>query len=209
MKKIILAVASTLLVSASFAQVSIDPEVGMNFSTLSTKVGNAKARTNEAAIGLKAGVGVAFDLNKNFYLKPGIYYTQTGETNEMFDIDRKTTLHYLQIPVNLGYQLKLNNGKAGSFIAEAGPYIGLGLAGYTVVETALGDLKTENDFGDDRDEMNPLDWGFNFGLNYVSPWNVYVKGQYGLGLGNLSNANNVTTNNRIWNVAVGYKINLN
>lgn len=209
MKKIFLAAVSALVASSAMAQVSIDPEVGVNFSTLSTKVGNGPVRTNDATPGLRAGVGVSFDLSKNFYLKPGVYYTQTGEASEIFDVDRKTTLHYLQVPVNLGYQLKLNNGKAGSIIAEAGPYVGLGLVGHTVVETSMGDLKTEREFGDDHDEYNPLDWGFNFGLGYVSPWNVYVKGQYGLGLGNVSNTNHTTIHNRVWSVAIGYKINLN
>lgn len=209
MKKIILAISSTLLVSASFAQVSIDPEVGMNFSTLRTKVGDAAAKSNDAKLGLRAGVGFNINLDNGFYLKPGVYYTQTGDQFEILGVETKSTLHYLQVPVNLGYEYKINDGKAGAILAEAGPYIGFALGGQTKIESALGEVKTDKNFGTAVGETNPLDWGFNFGLGYVSPWNVYIKGSYGLGLGNLSNSDNVTINNRVWNVALGYKINLN
>lgn len=209
MKKVILAAAGALLATASFAQVSVDPEVGMNFSNLRTKLGDADATTNDARVGLKAGVGFNINLNKGFYLKPGVYYTQMGDTKEVLNVESTNTLHYLQIPVNLGYQYQFNGGKAGAVFAEAGPYIGYALGGQTKIESSLGEVKTDYNFGTEVNETNPLDWGFNFGLGYETPWNVYIKGQYGLGLGNLSNVDDVKVNNRAWGVSVGYKINLN
>lgn len=63
-------------------------------------------------------------------------------------------------------------------------------------------------FGNKSTENNPFDWGFNFGLGYSTPWGVYVKGSYGLGMGNLSNEKNTEIKNDYWNISLGYRVKL-
>lgn len=207
MKKLALVVVTVLIAQAGFAQVTIDPEAGVNFSNLRTVIGDNDANTQDATVGFSAGVGVNIPLSEALYLKPGIYYERLGSEVEEAGVTSTTHLQYLSVPVNLGYRLPIGN--AGAFFAEAGPYIGYALDGDVTVESAdKDDVTNDIEFGDGSDEINRLDWGFDFGVGYETPWGIYVKGSYGLGLGNLSNVSDVTTNNRNWNVGIGYRINI-
>jgi hypothetical protein len=206
MKKVSILAASLLASTIGFSQVSLDPEVGINFSEVKTKVGDNDASTTDSKTGFRAGVGVNIDLYKGLYLRPGVYYSQLGGKTELLGTTTTSTLHYLEVPVNIGYRYELSP-KVGNVFAEVGPYAGIALSGK--VKTEIGDFETKKDinFGDEANEMKPMDWGFKFGIGYETPWGIYVKGNYGLGLGNLSNLDNVTSTNRAWNVSLGYRIN--
>jgi len=203
MKKLALVLAGTAIASTGFSQVSIDPEVGLNISNVRTKVGDADATTTDSKVGFSVGVGAQFDIKNGLYVKPAIQYHMLGGKTELLGVESSTTLHQLRIPVNLGYEYTFSP-KAGGLFVEAGPYIGYSVAGTNKV----GDLETDVNFGTETTETNPLDWGFNFGLGYTSPWGVYIKGGYGLGLGNMSNVDDVKVTNNQWNAALGYKVKL-
>ncbi len=209
MKKAVLILAAAAVTGTGFSQVSIDPEAGLNIAHLRTKLGNNDATNSDSKIGFSIGAGVTLPVYKGLYVKPGIYYHMLGGTSEgILGVTSETTMHYLRVPVNLGYSLRLSD-KAGAIFAEAGPYIGMGLAGKTKV-TGGSSVSIEKDinFGSKVDEINAFDWGFNFGLGYETPWGIYVKGGYGLGLGNMSNMNNTTLTHNNWNIGVGYRINI-
>lgn len=206
MKKVSILLASVMMSTVGFSQISIDPEVGINFSNIRTKVGDNDATSGDAAIGFKVGAGVNIDLYKGLYLRPGVYYNMFGDKLEVAGVTTTTTLHYLQIPVNLGYRYTFSP-KAGGVFAEVGPYIGYALSGKNKIEGLPGgEVKNDINFGDDATELNPLDFGINFGIGYESPWGVYIKGGYGLGLGNMANVDDIKINNNVWNVSLGYRI---
>lgn len=206
MKKAVLILAAAAVTGTGFSQVSIDPEAGLNIASIRTKLGNNDASNSDSKTGFSVGAGVTLPIYKGLYVKPGISYQMLGGTTEILGVESATTMHYLRVPVNLGYSLKLSD-KAGAIFAEAGPYIGMGLAGKTKV-TGLSNITIEKDitFGSKVDETKAFDWGFNFGLGYETPWGVYIKGCYGLGLGNMSNMNNTTMTHNNWNIGVGYRI---
>lgn len=207
MKKIVLLAATAAIAQTGFSQISIDPEVGVNFSNTRLKMDGADALTGDARTGFSGGVGVNFGLGGDFYLRPGIYYQGMGSTSELLGIETTTSLHYLRIPVNVGYNFNISKS-AGSIFAEVGPYVGYAIAGQSKSELLGVETKSDIDFGSDNDQMNPLDFGVNFGLGYESPWGVYIKGGYGLGLGNMSNVDNVSYTNNHFNVSLGYRIKL-
>lgn len=207
MKKVSILAATLLASTVGFSQISIDPEVGVNFSNIRTKVGDNDAVTADAKAGLRAGIGVNFELYQGLYLRPGVYYNMQGAQSEIAGVKSATTLHYLEVPVNIGYRYTISEN-AGNIFAEAGPYLGYALAGSNKTEILGIEAKTDVEFGDGVAEMNPLDWGFKFGLGYETPWGIYVKGNYGLGLGNGSNVKEVTSTNNTWNVSLGYRIQL-
>lgn len=190
----------------SFAQMSIDPEVGMNFNNIRTKIDGADAVTDDAKVGFSAGAGLKINLADGFYVKPGLNYSLLSSQSEILSITTKSTYHYLQLPVNLGYELALNQGNAGHVFAEAGPYLGYALSGKHKVDSPLGSVEKDIEFGKENNETKPFDWGFKFGIGYETPWNIFVKGGYTLGLGNLSNVDNLKINQRNWNVSIGYRI---
>jgi hypothetical protein len=158
-------------------------------------------------LGIRAGAGVTIGLYKGLYLKPGVYYNMLGGSTENLATKTTTTLNYLEIPVNIGYQYSLSP-KAGKVFAEVGPYVGYAFSGSNKIDIAGVETKSDIDFGDKISEMKPLDYGFKLGIGYETPWGVYVKGNYGMGLGNMSNVDDVTITNNTWNVSVGYRIQL-
>lgn len=208
MKKLALVLVCALVAHVGFAQITIDPQVGLNFAKERTVVGDDDATQSDAAVGFSGGVGVNIPLNSNgLYLKPGLYYQKLGGETKDAGVTTTVNLHYLSVPANLGYRYQIGN--AGSIFAEAGPYAGYAIDGNTEIEGgADGDVKEDISFGDETDEVNRFDWGFDFGIGYETPWGVYVKGGYNLGLGNLSNVEDVTATNRNWNVGIGYRIQL-
>ncbi|MBX9449133.1 MAG: PorT family protein [Taibaiella sp.] len=208
MKKLVLVLASAAIAHTGFSQITIDPEAGANFSTIRTKIGDNDATTSDNATGFNVGVGVNMDLGSGLYVKPGLNYQLLGGKTEVAGVTTTTSMHYLQVPVNLGYRYHFSPD-AGSIFVEAGPYIGYALSGKNKIEgLPTGDIENDITFGSEDAETNPFDWGFNFNLGYETPWGVYVKGGYGLGLGNLSNVADVTNNINRWNVGVGYRIKL-
>ncbi|MBS1737825.1 MAG: PorT family protein [Bacteroidetes bacterium] len=209
MKKVFFALGGILVAHAGFSQITIDPEVGLNFTNQRTVIGSNDAINPDATVSYSAGVGVNIPLTASgLYVKPGVSYQKLGGEVKAEGIKTTTNLHYLSVPVNLGYRYQIGE-KAGALFAEAGPYAGLAIAGNTKIANGeSGKVTNDISFGSATNEVNRFDWGFNFGLGYETPWGVYVKGGYGLGLGNLSNVNDQTVNNRNWNLGLGYRIKL-
>lgn len=208
MKRIALLLTAAIVGHTAFAQVSVDPEVGFNNSIMRTKVGNMDARNSDSKNGLHVGVGVNFNLSNGFYFKPGLYYNELGGELNIIGIKSTTTLRYLSVPLNLGYNMPISDN-IGSIFVEAGPQVAYAVNGQTKVKGLFGGENTSDlNFGSKNNETNPFDWGFNFGLGYTTPWGVYLKGSYGLGMGNLSNVTDTKITNNSWNVSLGYKVKL-
>jgi len=218
MKKIIITIAAVIAAQSMFAQISIAPEVGLNLSSLTIKDENGNSEDLSSKAGLRAGAYVNIPIAKGFFVQPGILYSMKGAQESgsgslmgiTANYTAKMTLNYLEVPLNIGYEYNL--GKAGGIFATAGPYLGYGLSGkskYTVKVTGLPvpDQSDESDinFGSGDDEIKALDFGLNFGAGYKSPFGVYARVQYGLGLSNLSNAGGETSlKNKGWGFSVGY-----
>ncbi|MFT4062230.1 MAG: porin family protein [Edaphocola sp.] len=205
MKKLILVAAGALLGTSSFAQVSINPEFGVNFAKMPYEYGSIN-QPGEAITGLKGGVMIDFGLSKGFFFQPGVMFSIKGNktTYSLLGVTTvtKTTIQNLEIPINLGYRCSF--GKAGSAFATVGPYAGLGMSGKSKAESGGVSIEGDITFGDDAGDVKKLDYGVNFGLGYATPMGIYIRGQYGMGLANLSNVDNATSQNRVWSVSVGY-----
>lgn len=211
MKKVILLLTAVFVGQTGFSQVSIDPEVGINVSKMPTKFGTTTPWTPKSIVGTHVGLGVHLDLHNGIYVKPGIYYNRMGGEMNVLGVTSTTKLNYINIPINLGYNYQISD-KIGALFLEAGPQVGYALSGFTHAKGVLGflgiDKKTDISFGGKKSETNPFDWGFNFGLGYETPWGVYLKGTYGLGMNNISNDVNTEIKNDNWNVSLGYRMKL-
>lgn len=208
MKKIVLLAATAAIAQTGFSQISVDPEVGVTFANTRFKTDGVDAVTGDSKTTFSGGIGVNIGLGGDFYLRPGVYYQGLGSKGDFLGlVNTDMSLHYLRVPVNVGYNFNISKS-AGSIFAEVGPYVGYAIAGQNKTEVAGLEKKTDIDFGSDNTEMNPLDFGVNFGLGYESPWGVYVKGGYGLGLSSLSNDKDVKWTNNNFNISLGYRIKL-
>lgn len=208
MKKLILAASFTAIAAGSTTaqELTFAPEVGINLSNVSGDVSNTDMK-----IGLKVGGVVNIPAGGGFYLQPGLFFHQKGfkTSSEMLGIKATSTtnFNYLELPVNVLYRVDLGN--AGGIFASAGMYAAYAVSGKVKGEVAGIEASEKVDFGSGADEMKPFDWGANFGLGYETPWGVYVRGQYGLGLGNLSNVDDFSVKNNSIQISVGYLIGRN
>lgn len=208
MKKLILAASFTAIAAGSTTaqELTFGPEVGINLSNVSGDLPNTDMK-----IGLKAGAVANIPAGGGFYLQPGLFFHQKGfkTSSEILGIKATGTvnLNYIELPVNVLYRVDLGN--AGGIFASAGMYAAYAISGKTKSEAAGLKDNEKIDFGSGVGETKPFDWGANFGLGYETPWGVYVRGQYGLGLGNLSNVDDFSVKNNSIQVSVGYLIGRN
>lgn len=218
MKKIILTIATAFIAQNMFAQISIAPEAGINLSGISIKDEDGNSQDISSKVGARLGAYVNVRIAKGFFIQPGLLYSMKGGRESgtesllgiTVDYEMKMNLNYLEVPLNIGYDYDL--GKAGGIFVTAGPYLGYGLSGkykYTVSVSGVSvpDQSGEDDinFGSKENEVKALDFGLNFGAGYRTPFGVYGRIQYGLGMTNLSNGNSdASFKNKGWAFTVGY-----
>ena len=208
-----LIILASLTFSAS-AQVNIGIKVGGNLSDIHQDYKDSDwEMPTKMKVGFHIGLTSDIPINDMFSLQPGLLFSVKGcnydldELIEDFDIPVKadgvevdgfmrTSLNYIEIPLNLAF-------KANDLQIFAGPYVAMGISGkhksdFTVsfmgqsedseeeitLKPAFGEVNYD-DLGEDEDAFSALDYGLNFGLGYtVGP--ILIQGGYSLGLGNIT-----------------------
>lgn len=210
----------SLVTTEMKAQVSIAPEAGVYNSATNYESNTGNTLDKKSKIAPRAGVNLNFHLYKRFFIQTGLFYYMSGsklsETNSFLGTTTgfasDITIHNLQIPVSLGYDYPL--GKAGSLFATAGPYIGMGIKGKSTTDNYSNDnytgtSNTNYTFGGKAaDNMKRFDLGFNFSVGYKTPFGVFVRGQYGLGVTQLSNNATTSIRNAGFSGTIGYEFKL-
>jgi len=232
MKKMIflLAIGCAAFAQAN-AQVTVGPELGLNFSSLSTRV-NGINGDNGTRVGLKVGGAVDFAITPNISIQTGLYYdamgaherTSTSTVNEagvgtVHDVKNDYRIDYLQIPANFVY--KFGNPNYGQFFLGAGPYLAFALGGrvansdVTTVHHANGTVtstSTNTDYSlrignnANTDDVKGVDAGLNFNLGYEFAMGLFVRGNAGIGLVNImpGGDDNNYMHNGSFTLSVGY-----
>ena len=190
MKKLFfIGILSVLSLCATFAQVRFGVTAGLNASSFTGDVSDAKFKA-----GFQAGVLADLGISENFSIIPELLFSQRGYKYDMGSESVSTTLNYLQLPVNIA--VKFDVGYGSKLFIFGGPYIGYGISA------------NEVKFGSNNDEIKPLDFGVNVGLGYQFE-RVFFKLQFNPGLTNMMNentGNNVTKNTNVA-VTAGYFFN--
>ncbi len=192
MKKTVLSFLFLAAVSsASFAQVSFGPKLGLGISNLKdTKTSSGSANTYTAILTPVVGVVLNAQITDNFAIRPELLYLQRGGKA---DLGSGTTLRqrvsYVELPINLVGGFQAGPGKLEAFI---GPSFGLALGGKYKVEgdgvDISGSIKAkkmpENTAGSTDIYVNPLNVSLNFGLDYKFDNGLLIQVGYNLGLSN-------------------------
>lgn len=217
MKNLFLAAAICSSLAAN-AQVSIAPEVGLNYTQLSSTAGNTEFQ-NTSLISPRLGLNFNLPLfnSSAVYLQPGLFYSGKGGRYEYatdiagsrFEGDYTFRINYIEIPVQLMVDFDL--GSLGGIFIGAGPYVAYGLSGTQKGETRLnGTLlaaaSDDVDFGSNAGQINNLDYGASFGAGYRFAFGLYARLQAGIGLANIQNEANTSRYNRGATLSVGYNI---
>ncbi len=153
--KYLLLVAFVAINAQLFAQVSINPKVGVNVSALDAKL---RDMTTEARAGWNIGADLRVG-NGFIFLNPGLhYYNYTAALYKEFDdpdIFRnqdETTIQALKLPVNIGVRLTGQGGLIDLY-AKGG-----------IVPTYVAGVKERPNFDLSVDDLNRLTYGANIGV---------------------------------------------
>lgn len=219
MKKMVMLAVLTagMLLSANAQEVKFGVKAGLN---LSTAGGDMKdfiediGMDQKSHIGFHIGAFVDLGLTENFYIQPGLFYSNKGLKGELKEDDSyklKMNLSYLEIPILASYRINLSDNM--KWHINAGPYLAYGIGGKIkfegeLLEDEFDDLKA---FDEDEGDLKRFDFGLSFGtgVNFKS---VYLGVKYDLGLTNIAGdswegdeeSSSTKIKNRNFSISVGY-----
>jgi hypothetical protein len=212
MRKIYLAAVMIMAAAIAVNAQGLGIKAGINLANMS--IDPKEEESPQIILGFHAGVVYEIELAEGFYFSPGLLFSQKGAQYSFQDyddefegevsIDLKTSINYLEVPLNLVYKIDMGGA---NLVFEAGPYLGYALDGKIDMDfEAMGisfNMSEDIEFGSEDDQMRRIDYGINAGIG-LEFQNFKVGAQYGLGLGNLSNDDDATIKHRVIGVSVGY-----
>lgn len=190
---------------------TVGVHAGVNMFNINGRNAAGTELKNKLNTGFSAGADVAIPLGGGAYLQPGVDFTQKG-TETPGGI--KTTLHYIDIPVNFVYKPVLGSG---NFVLGFGPYLGFGVGGKV---TNADGSSTKVEYRDEFDRSVPAsttqlrrsDAGANFlaGYEFANRLSLNLKAQLGLKDINPDMSNEGTNNqtrfrNTGFGLSLGYR----
>lgn len=172
------------------AQVTYGIKAGANFASLTFTQSSAK-KTSETISGLQAGAFVNFTLSPLFLIRPSLMYERKGGNLNTdiggLNLDGKTRLDYLTLPVNLVLDLKAPGN--ATWLIGAGPYIGYGLYG-NATTILNGTTYSDNPFEDNSSvggaSLKRLDAGADIQVDYKMANDFSIGINASLGLANIA-----------------------
>ena len=229
MKKLLTIILGAFLFTTAKSQIYV--QGGLNLANITTSNSGATQKNNMLPT-FNAGVMARSNRNEPIALEAGLLLEGRGAKSDNYitsstdDNYIKTKFNplYLELPVNFILRLPLQ-GKSNIFI-NAGPYVAMGIAGKSTVETkflgavtnSTSDIKFNNDDPttseqeDARfDKLKKFDYGLNLGAG-VDFKKVLVKVNYGYGLAKINSTQSNNTSNdknkyRIVSISLGIPLN--
>jgi len=164
---------------------------GINFQNINGKDSDGDKLQNTLTTGFNAGVNAELPVGVDFYLQPGVLYSQKGAKLKnygyMGTVSNGTLkLSYVEVPVNLVYKPLLGTGR---MLIGAGPYIGFGIGGKAELTNPPGDYKVEynndvtiSDLNNTPFQYKPMDAGANIlvGYEFSNKLSFQLNSQLGL-----------------------------
>jgi hypothetical protein len=228
MKKLFVILIAVAAGGAANAQ-KVYVQGGLNLANISKNdAGETNDRNTLATF--NAGAMVQFGISKVFDIETGLLFTGRGAKSNTYYgsnqddnyIKAKFNPYYVELPVNAVVKFPLSTDGKSSIFVNAGPYVAVGVAGKSQVETKfLGVTTTSSEsikFNDDDpttsgqegaryDRLKRFDYGLNFGAG-IDLGTVLLKANYGLGLAKISsletnNSDNDKNKYRTLSISVG------
>ncbi len=158
--------------------------------------------------GFHVGFNSYVPISGDFFFSIGLLFTTKGTKMDVSDVTAKTNLYYLDLPLNAMFQHEFGGI---TLIAQAGPYVGLGLFGKNKIDGKISgeNISDEEDIewgSDDEDDLKRLDFGLTFGGG-VALNNLTLGLSYDLGLANVwpTDDNGAKESHRILKLSLGYR----
>ena len=123
--KLLLTLAVSLgLAAASHAQTTFGIRAGGNLFNITGDNAAGNDLGYKIKAGFHAGVNAEIPVGTDFYLQPGVLFSQKGA--ELDDNEGKINLSYVEVPINFIYKPELGTGK---MLLGFGPYFGVAVGG--------------------------------------------------------------------------------
>jgi hypothetical protein len=169
--------------------------IGMNLTTMTIKTKGISTKP-ETPIGIHFGVNYEISLKRNFSILTGFILSSKGADYKIDTVDFSLTPAYIEIPVNIAYSFDIEPIKISLF---AGTYSACAIGGYKIV---LGNEVKYLNFGTGKNnDLKYFDFGFNFGVG-VNIRKYIISGQYGIGITNVSPANDSKMKNKVIGISI-------
>ncbi len=223
MKRMILMAGGLLIAAASFSQVSLGVQATGNLSSAKLEFPEGPDFTKKSVFGPGGGFVVDYAVNEKFALRSGLNFLQHGvkiNSTEVqdgigeFQIEAKTKLNYLQIPV---YALYTNELSVAKIFIGAGPYANYGISGkskltYTLTDEngdKLSDSEETDPFKKDEDggtSFKRFDWGAGAIAGVRFPNGMFAHIGYQYSIANISSDGDEggKYNNQGFQLSIGY-----
>lgn len=166
------------------AQTGFGVKGSFNMVNMLFKDANDKKLETDMIPGFDAGVFAEVKIADEFYLRPELLYTQKGNNYELPLIETKTTVSYIELPVNFLYKGALSNGFV---MVGFGPYFAYGIGGTAKTGSVSVDVKFANDYTDASGlavYYRPFDMGGKVMAGYEMPFGLQVALNASLGMSN-------------------------
>ena len=168
-----LAVALICTATASAQMFNLRVEAGPAFSFSSLTTHGVNILSGGTKIGYHVGAFADISLSKGLYASTGLSFEMKGSKDHSY-LDGKTlkvskealneiTMHYLQVPINVGYGLSLT--PSIRFAVQTGPYFAVALGGTQKTKSRITEavksfnIFKEGVFGLDKPNRFDLGWG--------------------------------------------------
>lgn len=185
MKKTIIAMALCIASSTVFSQeVHWGLKAGVNFSNMET---NGATELN-SRMGFHGGGLAHIHMSDHFAIQPEVVYSNQGA--DIDELDSRYKFGYINVPVMFQYMFK--NG----FRIETGPQAGF------LIKATRDDGNSESDI---KDNINSFDFGWSFGLGYITKSRVGIDARYNLGISDLNENPSLKYQNRVFQVGLFYQ----
>ncbi|MET3980428.1 hypothetical protein ABIB62_003029 [Mucilaginibacter sp. UYP25] len=221
MKKAIFLVslmAATYTLSAQSVKFGI--RGGLNLATVDRgSIPEGNETNNLAAFngGLFANIRLG-----NWAVEPGLFYSLkgfkanyettrnvNGGSTENVSFGGTIKYNYLELPVNILYNVKLTPGKV---FFGGGPYAGYLMSANAKSTSTVGGVKQPDQtfnytIGNNVDDLKRMDYGVNILAGFAFNNGFQLSAGYGYGLTNIApGQNDNKIKNRVFNVSVGYSL---
>ncbi|MBN2614181.1 MAG: PorT family protein [Bacteroidales bacterium] len=183
------------------AQVKFGIQGGLDLSKMEINTPGLNFDTKDIT-GYSVGLISEFKFGDRFLLQPGLLYAVKGTKYTFVGAETTVKPSYLEVPVNLVYQIDM---KPTKLLLFAGPYFAYGIGGkYNFNGDNTSKIKYGTGSGND---LKPFDYGLNFGAG-LDLSRFELKAQYGLGLANLSPvSSNTIKMSRVIRISLAFFIN--
>jgi len=207
MKKLIftlLAAGITLAASAQ-SKTTFGIKGGVNFAKAYVSSDNSSETERSGGItSFHAGVFADAPLGAGFSIQPGLFYSGKGFGSNDGESTGKVKLSYLQVPINIVYNVPLSSGK---FFFGAGPYAAYGISGKVQDQVSGRTVSLDVKFGNDFDsDFKRMDYGITGLVGFQFTNRLMLSANYDLGLSNIIPGDNLgySLKNEVAGISLGF-----